>query len=104
MIASQSPQKSFSDAKRRDVEFYVSDFVFLRVSPMRGVKRFRAKGKWSPRFICPFEVLDRVGAVYYRIAIPPSLSVLHNVFHVSMLRKYVSDPTHVLSYEGLELD
>ena len=71
---------------------------------MRGVKRFGAKGKPSPRFIGPFEILDRVGAVAYRIAMPPSLSGVHNVFHISMLRKYVSDPTHVLSYEGLELD
>ena len=72
-----------------------------RVSPMRGVKRFGVKGKLSPRFIGPFEILDRVGEVAYRLAMPPSLSTLHNVFHVSMLRKYVSDPSHVLSYENL---
>ena len=71
---------------------------------MRGVKRFGAKGKLSPRFIDPLQILDRVGAVAYRIALPPSLSGVHNVFHVSMLRKYVSDPTHVLSYEHLQLD
>ena len=71
---------------------------------MRGVKRFGAKGKLSLRFIGPFQILDRVGAVAYRIALPPSLSGLHNVFHVSMLRKYVSDRTHVLSYEHLQLD
>ena len=63
---------------------------------MRGVKRFGAKGKLSPRFIGPFQILDRVGAVAYRIALPPSLSGVHDAFHVSMLRKYVSDPTHVL--------
>ena len=104
MLASQSRQKSYADAKRKDVEFQVGDFVFLRVSPMRGVKRFGTKGKLSPRFIGPFEILDRVGAVAYRVAMPPSLSGVHNVFHISMLQKYVSDPTHVLSYEGLELD
>ena len=104
MLASQSRQKSYADAKRKDVEFQVGDFVFLKVSPMRGVKRFGAKGKLSPRFIGPFEILDRVGAVAYRVAMPPALSGVHNVFHISMLRKYVSDPTHVLSYEGLELD
>ena len=71
---------------------------------MRGVKRFGAKGKLSPRFIGPFQILDRVGEVAYRIALPPSLSGVHNVFHVSMLRKYVSDPTHMLSYEHLQLD
>ena len=71
---------------------------------MMGVKRFGTKGKLSPRFIGPFEILDCIGAVAYRVAMPPSLSGVHNVFHISMLRKYVSDPTHVLSYEGLELD
>ena len=58
----------------------------------------------SPKFIGPFEILDRIGEVAYRLAMPPSLSVVHNIFHVSMLRKYVSDPSHVLSYENLELD
>ena len=76
----------------------------LRVSPMRGVKRFGAKGKLSPRFIGPFQILDKVGAVAYRIALPPSLSGVHKLFHVSMLRKYVSNPTHVLSYDHLQLD
>ena len=71
---------------------------------MRGVKRFGAKGKLSPQFIGPFQILDRVGAVAYQIALPPYLSGVHDVFHVSMLRKYVSDPTHVLSYEHLQLD
>ena len=104
MLAAQSRQKSYADAKRKEVEFQVGDFVFLKVSPMRGVKRFGAKGKLSPRFIGPFEILERVGAVAYRVAMPPSLSLVHDVFHISMLRKYVSDPTHVLSYEGLELD
>ena len=104
MLATQSRQKSYADLKRKSVEFQVGDHVFLRVSPMRGVKRFGVKGKLSPRFIGPFEVLDRIGEVAYRLAMPPSLSAVHNVFHVSMLRKYVSDPSHVLSYENLELD
>ena len=68
------------------------------------MKRFGVKSKLIPKFIGPFEVLDRVGAVAYRIAMPTSLSRVHDVFHISMLRKYVSDLTHVLSYEGLELD
>ena len=71
---------------------------------MRGVKRFGAKGKLSPRFIGPLEILDRVGAVAYRVAMPRSLSGVNNVFHISMLRKYVADPMHFLSYDGLELD
>ncbi|KAM6545998.1 hypothetical protein CsatB_026734 [Cannabis sativa] len=70
---------------------------------MKGIRRFGKKGKLSPRFIGPFEILEKVGQVAYRLALPPSLSAVHNVFHVSMLRKYVSDPMHVLSYEALEL-
>ncbi|KAM6564246.1 hypothetical protein CsatB_024244 [Cannabis sativa] len=77
--------------------------VFLRISPMKGIKRFGKKGKLSPRFIGPFEILERIGQVAYRLAMPPALAAVHNVFHVSMLRKYVSDSSHVLSYEALEL-
>ena len=86
------------------MEFQVRDHVFLRVSPLRGVKRFGVRGKLSPRFVGPLEVLERVGEVAYRLAMPPALSGVHDVFHVSMLRKYLSDTTHVLSYENLELD
>ena len=103
MIAAQSRQKSYADAKRRIVEFSVGDQVFLKVSPMKGIMRFRKKGKLSSRFIRPFEILDKVGHVAYRLALPPSLAEMHNVFHVSMLRKYISDPSHVLDYEALEL-
>ncbi|KAM6542040.1 hypothetical protein CsatB_006487 [Cannabis sativa] len=70
---------------------------------MKGIRRFGKKGKLSPRFIGPFEILEKVGQVAYRLALPPALSAVHNVYHVSMLRKYVSDPMHVLSYETLEL-
>ncbi|KAM6587392.1 hypothetical protein CsatA_009997 [Cannabis sativa] len=100
-----SRQKSYADLKRRDIEFEVGDHVFLRVTPRKGlsVKRFGKRGKLSPRYVGPFQILDRVGSVAYRIALPPSLSGVHNVFHVSQLRKYVSDPSHVLSYETLGL-
>ncbi|KAM6586975.1 hypothetical protein CsatA_009580 [Cannabis sativa] len=97
--------KSYADLKRRDIEFEVGDHVFLRVTPRKGlsVKRFGKRGKLSPRYVGPFQILDKVGSVAYRIALPPSLSGVHNVFHVSQLRKYVSDPSHVLSYETLGL-
>ncbi|KAM6546104.1 hypothetical protein CsatB_026840 [Cannabis sativa] len=105
MITAQSRQKSYADLKRRDIEFEVGDHVFLRVTPRKGlsVKRFGKRGKLSPRYVGPFQILDRVGSVAYRIALPPSLSGVHNVFHVSQLRKYVSDPSHILSYETLGL-
>ncbi|GJZ58264.1 putative nucleotidyltransferase, ribonuclease H [Tanacetum coccineum] len=70
----------------------------LKVSPFRGVKRFGIKGKLSPRFIGPFEILERIGEVSYRLALPPQLSHVHDVFHVSLLRGYHYHPLHVASY------
>ena len=64
--------------------------------PKRGVIRFGKRGKLSPRYLGPLEVFERVGAVVYRLALPPSLSSFHEVFHVSMLRKYTPDPTHIV--------
>ncbi|KAA0043226.1 ty3-gypsy retrotransposon protein [Cucumis melo var. makuwa] len=78
--------------------------LFLKVAPMKGVLRFERRGKLSPRFVGPFEILERIGPVAYHLALPPSLSAVHDVFHVSMLRKYVSDPSHVVDYEPLEID
>ena len=78
--------------------------VFLKVAPMKGVLRFGRKGKLSPRFIGPFEILERVGQVAYRLALPPILSGVHNVFHVLMLRLYISDPSHVIDFKPLRLD
>nr|GFA38181.1 putative nucleotidyltransferase, ribonuclease H [Tanacetum cinerariifolium] len=91
-------QKSYADKHRRSLEFQPGDHVFLKVSPARRVRRFGIKGKLSPHFIGPFEILDRVGEVSYRLALPPQLSHVHNVFHVSLLRGYKSHPLHVISY------
>ncbi|KAL0541602.1 hypothetical protein IC582_021655 [Cucumis melo] len=77
--------------------------VFLKVAPMKGVLRFEKKGKLSPRFVGPFEILERIGPVAYRLALPPSFSAVHDVFHVSMLRRYVADPTHVVDFEPLRI-
>ncbi|XP_050945185.1 uncharacterized protein LOC127150724 [Cucumis melo] len=71
---------------------------------MKGVLRFEKKGKLSPRFVGPFEILERVGPMPYRLALSLSLSVVHDVFHVSMLRKYVTYPPHVVDYKPLEID
>ena len=81
----------------------MGDHTFLKISPTKGVMRFDFRGKVSPRFVGPFEVLERMGKVTYRLALPPSLLGIHNVFHVSMLRKYVLDPSHVVDYEPLKL-
>ncbi|KAL5563812.1 hypothetical protein UlMin_033559 [Ulmus minor] len=104
METAQSRQKSYADKRRRPLEFQVGDLVFLKVAPMKGVMRFGKKGKLSPRFIGPFEILERVGKVAYKLALPPELSSVHNVFHVSMLKKYVSDPSHVLEHEPIQVN
>ncbi|XP_074282945.1 uncharacterized protein LOC141607492 [Silene latifolia] len=82
----------------------VGDKALLKVSPMRGVIRFGKREKSSPKFIGPYEILDRVGGVVYQLALPPSLDRVHNMFHASQLRKYVSDTSHVLGAENIELD
>ena len=86
--ATQSRQKSYADNRKRDLEFEVGDHVFLKVSPMKSVMRFGRKGKFSSRFVGPFKILERVGTLAYKVALPLSLSKIHNVFHVSTLRKY----------------
>ena len=96
-------QKSYTDMKRKDILYEVGEKVFLKVSPWKKVMRFRKKGKLSPRFISPYEVIEKVGPVAYRLALPPDLEKIHNVFHVSMLRRYRSDPSHVVYSETIEL-
>nr|GEY54723.1 putative reverse transcriptase domain-containing protein [Tanacetum cinerariifolium] len=94
----RSRQKSYADRNKRSLEFNLEDRVFFKVSPCRGVRCFGIKGKLSLRFIGPFEILDRVGEVSYRLALPPQLSHVHNVFHVLLLRGYKYHPLHVVSY------
>ena len=88
----------------RPLEFEVGDHVFLKVMPKRGVVRFGKQGKLSPRFIGLFEILKRVGTVAYRLALPPNMPGVHEVFHVSMLRRYTPDPTHVVDWGKIEVD
>ena len=104
LLMAQSRQKSYADRRRCSLEFEVGDHVFLKVMPKRGVVRFGKRGKLSPKYIKPFEILERVGTIAYRLALPPSLSGVHAVFHVSMLRKYTLDPTHVVDWGELVID
>ena len=104
LLMAQSRQKSYADVRRRPLEFEVGDRVFLKVMPKRGVVRFGKRGKLSPRFIGPFEILEKVGTVAYQLALPPSMSGVHEVFHVSMLRRYTPDPTPVVHWGEIEVD
>ena len=72
--------------------------------PKRGVVRFGKREKLSPRFIGPFEILERIDIVAYRLALPPSMSGVHEAFHVSMLQKYTPDPAHVVDWGQIEVD
>ncbi|XP_039043539.1 uncharacterized protein LOC120182718, partial [Hibiscus syriacus] len=95
--------KSYADLKRKEIEFQIGDKVFLKVSPWKKVLRFGRKGKLSPRFIGPYEIVKRVGPVAYQLALLPEMEKIHNVFHVSMLRKYRSDPSHIVTTEEIEV-
>ena len=97
-------QKNYADIRRRPLDFEVGDHVFLKVMPKRGVVRFGKRGKLSPRFIGPFEILERVGTVEYRLALPPIMSGVHEVSHVSMLRRYTPNPVHVVDWGEIEVD
>ena len=90
--------------RRRPLEFEVGDHVFLKVMPKRGVVRFGKRGKLSPRFIGPFEILERIDTVKYWLALLPSMTGVHEVFHVSMLRKHTPDPAHVVDWGQVEVD
>ncbi|KAB2632511.1 S ribonuclease [Pyrus ussuriensis x Pyrus communis] len=102
--AAQDRQKSLADRRATDRTYEVGDWVFLKLSPWRGVVRFGKKGKLSPRYIGPYVVTERVGEVAYRLELPPELARVHNVFHVSMLRHYVADPSHVIPPQPLEIN
>ena len=104
LLTAQSLQKSYADVRRRPLKFEVGDHVSLKVIPKRGVVRFGKRGKLSPRFIRPFEILERVGTVAYRLVLPPTMSGVHEVFHVSMLWKYTPDPAHVVDWGQIEVD
>ncbi|XP_038886203.1 uncharacterized protein LOC120076443 [Benincasa hispida] len=104
MLTAQSRQTSYANVRQKDLGFKVGEKVFMKVPPMKGVFRFGKKGKLNPRFIGPFEILEWIGSVAYWLALPPSLSTVHNVFYVSMLRKYVANSSHIVDYESLHLN
>ena len=93
---SQDRQKSYADGRRKPLEFKVGDLVFLKISPMRKVMRFGKKGKLTPRYVGPYEIVERVRNLTYKLKLPEEMKGIHDVFHVSQLRKCVHDEAEIL--------
>ena len=105
----QSRQKSYADSKRKETIYVVGDRVYLRVSPLRGVKRFGVNVKLAPRFVGPYKVLERMGEVAYKLELPKGLSGVHDVFHVSQLKKCHAEMADIplrdtVPLEAIQLD
>jgi hypothetical protein len=98
----QSRQKSYDCHRGRELSFELGDFVYLKVSPMRGLRRFKVRGKLALRFIGPFKILMKRGEVAYQLELPPQLSDVHDVFHVSQLKKCLRAPEEQLPMEDLD--
>ncbi|XP_050888729.1 uncharacterized protein LOC127093874 [Lathyrus oleraceus] len=103
MKVSQSHQKSYHDKKRKDLEFQEGDHVFFRVTHVTSVSRALKSQKLTSRFVGRYQILQRIGKVAYRIALPPPLANLHDVFHVSQLRRYVSDLSHMIQVDDVHV-
>jgi hypothetical protein len=103
MKTAQSRQRSYADTQRRELSFEVGDYVDLKVSPIRGIKRFGVKGKLAPRYIGPYQIQARRGEAAYKLSLLESLSAVHDVFHVSQLKKCLRVPEEQLPKEDLEV-
>jgi hypothetical protein len=99
----QSRKQSYADTRMRELSFEVGDFVYMKVLPIRGVKRFGVKGKLAPRYVGPYQILARHGEVAYQLSLLEDLSAVHYVFHVSQLKKCLRVPEEQLPVEGLEV-
>jgi hypothetical protein len=104
ILAAQSRQKSYTDKRRSPLEFKVGDHVYLRVSPMKGVCRFGIKGKLTPRYIGMYPIIDKFGRTSYQVELPVKLSGVHNVFHVSQLKRCMKSPTDVVIEDTISLE
>jgi hypothetical protein len=100
----QSRQKSYADQRRKPLQFQVGDFVYLRVSPIKGVQRFGIKGKLAPRYIGPFEILQVCGQVAYKLRLPSQMAAIHDVFHISQLKKSIKAPTEIIETPAIEIE
>ncbi|GJS62402.1 hypothetical protein Tco_0657186 [Tanacetum coccineum] len=102
--AARDHQKSYADKRRKHLEFSIGDYVFLKVSPWNGVVRFGKKGKLAPRFVGPFEIIEKVGSVAYRLDLPEELNVVHDTFHVSNLKKCLAGPTLQVALDEIRVN
>ena len=103
MRIAQSRYKSYADKRRRELEFNVGDFVYLKVSPLHGTVRFHVKGKLAPRFVGPYKIRRRIGKLAYKLELPKELAGVHPVFHVSQLRKCLRVPDEVIPIDTLDI-
>ena len=103
MKVAQSRQKSYADKRRRPLTFEVGDYVYLKVSPMKGVKRFGVKRKLAPRYIGPYKIMERKGNVAYKLQLPPEMSTIFDVFHVSQLKKCLRVPKEAIAPTNIKL-
>ncbi|KAL8108681.1 hypothetical protein AgCh_024953 [Apium graveolens] len=103
LVVAQDGQCKYADPARKDMEFKVGEAVLLKISPWKGLSRFRKKRKLSPRYVGPSEILRRVGKVAYELALPPHMQHIHNVFHVSILKHYFPNSNHVIEYKPIEI-
>jgi hypothetical protein len=104
MKVAKSDQDTYANKRCRPLEFEVGNHVYLRVSPMKSVKRFGVKGKLAPRYIGPFPILEKCGTVAYKLDLPPSLAGVHDIFHVSQLKKCLKAPVDVVLAEVTPLE
>ncbi|GJU43338.1 hypothetical protein Tco_1200604 [Tanacetum coccineum] len=102
--AARDHQKSYADKRRKPLEFEVGDRVLLKVSPWKGVMHFGKKGKLAPRYVGPFEILERIGLVAYRLRLPEELSSVHDTFHVSNLKKCLADANLHVPLDEIKVD
>jgi hypothetical protein len=102
--ATKSCRETYANKRRRPLEFKVGNHVYLRVLPMRGMKRFGGKGKLAPRYIRPFPILEKCGTVAYKLDLPPFLPGVHNIFHVSQLKKCLKAPVDIVLPEVTPLE
>jgi hypothetical protein len=100
----QSRQKNYADRRRKPLQFQVGDFVYLQVSPTKGVQRFGIKGKLAPRYVGPFEILKVCGPMAYKLRLPSHMAAIHDIFHISQLKKCIKVPTEIIETPAVEIE